>query len=105
MRLGRETNCLIPRVIGDVLTSNDNWKRTSLKTTVASFLGPVLRRPISANPGLIFTPRFFSFCAKAFRLATSQPHEFLSEQTELNFNLGGKAAKRATKSRQDKGLF
>ena len=55
------------------------------KNNRANFLGPVLRRPISANTGLIFNLRFFSFGSKAFGLATSQPHEFLSERTELNF--------------------
>ena len=29
-------------------------------------LGPVVWRPISANPGLNFNPRFFVFCSKAF---------------------------------------
>ena len=28
--------------------------------------GPVVRRPISANPGLNFNPGFFFFCSKAF---------------------------------------
>ena len=51
------------------------------------------RRPISANPGLIFNPRFFSFCSKAFSLATCQPHEFLSARTELNFRLRSRQAR------------
>ena len=29
-------------------------------------LGPVVRRPISANLGLNFDPGFFFFCSKAF---------------------------------------
>ena len=29
-------------------------------------LGPVVRRSISANPGLNFNPGFFFFCSKAF---------------------------------------
>ena len=29
-------------------------------------LGPVVRRPISANLGLNFDPSFFFFCSKAF---------------------------------------
>ena len=36
------------------------------KNNRANFLGPVLRRPINANPGLYFNPRFFSFYSKAF---------------------------------------
>ena len=30
------------------------------------YLGPVVRRPISANLGLNFDPGFFFFCSKAF---------------------------------------
>ena len=29
-------------------------------------LGSVVRRPISANPGLNYSPRFFFFCSKTF---------------------------------------
>ena len=33
---------------------------------VRNDLGPVVRRPISANPGLNFNPGFLFFCSKEF---------------------------------------
>ena len=37
-----------------------------LKTCVKKAQGPVVRRPISANPGLNFNPSLFFFSSKAF---------------------------------------
>ena len=37
---------------------------------VRNDLGPVVRSPISVNPGLNFSPGFLFFCSKAFFLGT-----------------------------------
>ena len=41
-------------------------RRLILLSRGGTRLGPVVQRPISANPGLKFNPRFFFFCSKTF---------------------------------------
>ena len=42
------------------------WQPGVLQPGVCYNQGPVVRRPISANPGLNFNPGFFFFCSKVF---------------------------------------
>ena len=45
---------------------HDSTLRGSEFSPMFIHLGPVARRPISANLGLNFDPGFFFFCSKAF---------------------------------------
>ena len=53
--------------------------------------GPVVRRPISANPGLNFNPGFFSFCSKAFSRTVSSllfrasNHQIVGKKNKTEF--------------------
>ena len=55
--------------------------------------GPVVKRPISSNPGLNFNPGFFFFCSKVFSQVISSlflEHpiiKLLAERIKLNFLL------------------
>ena len=44
----------------------DNLESRKINYYFRKSLGPVVRRPISANPGLNFNLGFFVFCSKAF---------------------------------------
>ena len=44
--------------------------------------GPVVRRPISANPGLNFNMGFFFFCSKAFSRII---HQIVSKRNNTEF--------------------
>ena len=52
--------------------------------------GPVVRRPISANPGLNFNPGFFFFCLKAFSqiifslLLRASNHQIVGKKNKQN---------------------
>ena len=54
-------------------------------------LGPVLRRPISANPGLNFNLGFFFFCLKAFSwirfffLFRASNHQIVGKKNKTEF--------------------
>ena len=54
-------------------------------------LGPVVRRPISANPGLNFNPGFFFFCSKAFSwinfsiLFIASTHQIVDKKNKTEF--------------------
>ena len=54
-------------------------------------LDPVVRRPISANPGLNFNPGFFFFFSKAFsRIIFSRPfkasnHQIVGKKNKTQF--------------------
>ena len=53
--------------------------------------GPVVRRPISANPGLNFNPGFFFFCSKIFSRVISSllfgasNHQFVGTKNKTEF--------------------
>ena len=54
-------------------------------------LGPVVRRPISANLGLNFNLEFFVFCLKAFSqiifsiLCWASNHQIVAQKKKMNF--------------------
>ena len=69
------------------------WKQNILVTRFfKNQLGPVVRRPISANPGLNFNPGFsFSFCSKAFSriifsiLFRASNHQIVGKKNRTEF--------------------
>ena len=52
--------------------------------------GPVVKRPISANPGLNFNPSFFFFCSKVFSRVISSffrasNHQIVGRKNKTEF--------------------
>ena len=56
--------------------------------TLINAQGPVVRRPISAYPGVKFNPRFFFLCLKAFSRITfsvilrASDHQLVDQKNE-----------------------
>ena len=53
------------------------YRGSALKKVESHILGPVVRRPISANPWLDFNPGFFFFCSKAFSRINQSIYNYL----------------------------
>ena len=74
-----------------------NSPKTSLalwaRRTELTNMGPVVRRPISANPGLNLNLGFFSFCSKAFSriifsiLSRASSHQIVGKKNNFKLNL------------------
>ena len=62
-----------------------------VRVLVVRPLGPVVRRPISANPGLNFNPGFFFFCSKVFSrvisslLFRASNHQIVGRKNKTEF--------------------
>ena len=74
-----------------------NSPKTSLalwaRRTELTNMGAVVRRPISANPGLNLNLGFFSFCSKAFSriifsiLSKASSHQIVGKKNNFKLNL------------------
>ena len=66
-------------------------KKKVLKNYVRNELGPVVRRPISANSGLNFNLGFFLFCSKTFSqiifsiLFRASNHQIVGKKNKTEF--------------------
>ena len=76
-------------ILNSQTTSLALWARKTELTNT----GPVVRRPISANPWLNFNAGFFSFCSKAFSriifsiLFRASNHQIVGKKNNFKLNL------------------